>query len=551
MRTIVIAMLAAAACGDLDYKMPDAPPPDTCNAVTWYADCDGDGVAAMTSDTTMSCTMPAAPACGGTWVTAMPVAGATDCNDANAAIKPSATEICDLQDNNCNGQTDETGLTTFYRDMDSDGHGSLSMSMTTCGAPTGYVTSADDCDDTNGAIHPGAAEACNGVDDNCAAGIDEGVKMTFYQDGDGDGYGTSAATNQQCAAGGGYVANATDCNDGNGAIHPGVAEVCNGVDDNCAGGADEGVTSTFYLDNDGDGYGNAGASQQRCAAGGGYIANATDCNDGNGNIHPNAAEVCNFVDDNCVNGIDEGVQTLWYADGDGDGYGAGTATAACSSPPVAGYVSNNTDCNNGNGNVHPNATELCFNGVDDNCVNGQDDGARCSMDCDWIGTRWLSWGYDGDPASVGVWATCTNGKLAGMSYENKSGQTQSLAALSPPQVTGGTSTDYIDCDWGNANRWASQGWNAGSAFTFGDHIHCDGTRVSSMSWSSNNALLPGQIQHADIAGQLSCDWNGGIFLSYGFDGSCAFGAGFVVTCSNNHITNFHWFEGGACIHTVE
>ena len=102
----------------------------------------------------------------------------------------------------------------------------------------------------------------------------------------------------------------------------------------------------------------------------GYSTNNTDCNDSNTNVHPGATEVCNGIDDNCNGQVDEGVKTTFYRDADGDGYGnPNVTTQACSQP--AGYVTNNTDCNDSNPNVHPGATEIC-NGIDDNC-NGQID----------------------------------------------------------------------------------------------------------------------------------------------------------------------------------
>src|SRR5206468_3736248 len=89
----------------------------------------------------------------------------------------------------------------------------------------GYTT-ATDCNDNDPAVHPGAAERCNGIDDNCNQAVDEGF------DTDGDGYTTCAG----------------DCNDGNPSIRPGAAELCNGLDDDCDTAVDEGFTDT-----DGDG----------------------------------------------------------------------------------------------------------------------------------------------------------------------------------------------------------------------------------------------------------------------------------------------------------
>ena len=81
-----------------------------------------------------------------------------------------------------------------------------------------------DCNDLDAAIHPGATEICNDIDDNCNEQIDEGVKTTYYRDSDGDGYGNASVTTQACAVPPGYVTDNTDCNDNNAAIHPGATK---------------------------------------------------------------------------------------------------------------------------------------------------------------------------------------------------------------------------------------------------------------------------------------------------------------------------------------
>lgn len=171
----------------------------------------------------------------------------------------------------------------------------------------GFSVAEGDCNDNDPDVYPGATEVCNGVDDNCDNQIDEGVKSTFYRDADGDGYGAVADSTQACSAPAGYVADNTDCDDANAAIHPGAAEICNSTDDNCDSQLDEGVKSTFYRDADGDGYGTAADSTQACSAPPGYVTNNADCNDANVAIRPGAAEVCNEVDDDCDGQIDEGL----------------------------------------------------------------------------------------------------------------------------------------------------------------------------------------------------------------------------------------------------
>ena len=323
---------------------------------TYYADADGDTYGDAGS-TTEACSMPEGY-----------VSDNTDCNDGNADINPAASEVCNGIDDNCDGNNDE-GLTfeTWYADMDGDTYGDAGNTVSTCdGTPEGYVADNTDCNDGDGAVNPGASEVCNGVDDNCDGNTDEGVTTTFYADADGDTYGDAGSTTEACSAPEGYVADNTDCNDGDGAINPGASEVCNGIDDNCDGNTDEGVLSTFYADADGDTYGDAGSTTEACSAPEGYVADNTDCNDGDGSINPGAAEICNGIDENCDGNIDEGVLTTFYADGDGDTYGDDGMTAeACSAPE--GYVAMNGDCNDADAAVNPAATEVCGNGIDDDC----------------------------------------------------------------------------------------------------------------------------------------------------------------------------------------
>ncbi len=136
--------------------------------------------------------------------------------------------------------------------------------------------------------------------------------ITYYRDFDGDGVGsTESGVHRDCAKPTGYADIAGDCNDSDERVKPGVPEVCNGRDDNCVNGADEGFTpKQYYPDADGDGYGGrTGAAVTGCAAPVGYGEGQSDCNDADPKIHPGATEVCNDRDDNCNNRVDEGVRT--------------------------------------------------------------------------------------------------------------------------------------------------------------------------------------------------------------------------------------------------
>ena len=188
---------------------------------------------------------------------------------------------------------------------------------------------------------------------------------TYYADVDGDGFGDQNNIRLACEQPAGYASAAGDCNDNNAAIYPGAAEICNTVDDNCNGDINEGIGQTWFVDADGDGFGNPLITLVSCSSVQGYVQNSLDCNDANGAVRPNAIEVCNTIDDDCDNLIDEGVGQTWYADNDQDGYGnAAISVVACTKP--AGYVANSTDCADNNALIRPGKAEFC-NGLDDDC----------------------------------------------------------------------------------------------------------------------------------------------------------------------------------------
>jgi hypothetical protein len=134
-----------------------------------------------------------------------------------------------------------------YLDADIDGYGVpplLFQSLADCGV--GYASRVGDCNDTNPAVHPGAPELCNGIDDNCNGSIDEGVVIpTFYADADGDGYGDANSPLSNCFAPFGYVADSTDCDDNRAQAYPGAPEVCDGFDNDCDGVIDNNFTSIY------------------------------------------------------------------------------------------------------------------------------------------------------------------------------------------------------------------------------------------------------------------------------------------------------------------
>ncbi len=161
-----------------------------------------------------------------------------------------------------------------------------------------------------------------------------------------------------CDSDGDGVRNGDDCAPDNADVHPDAGEICDGIDNNCDGTVDEGVTTTFYADADGDGFGGV-LAVDACEAPEGFLEDNTDCDDLDAAAYPGAAEVCDDVDNNCDGLVDDADPAndastghTFYADGDGDGYGDAASTLdACSTP--SGYADNADDCDDSNGDLNP------------------------------------------------------------------------------------------------------------------------------------------------------------------------------------------------------
>lgn len=235
---------------------------------------------------------------------------------------------------------------------------------------------------------------------------------TWYADTDGDGYGNASTTLSYCTQPYGYVANSADCNDALANVHPAATELCNGIDDNCSGAADEGLTfSNYYADADADGYGDGAATNACASPGAGYVTSNGDCNDGNAQINPGATEICNAFDDNCDGQINEGLPlTTYYDDADADGYGAGIPVVSCA-PISPQYVLTNTDCAPLDASVNPGATELCTNAIDDDCDGSINEGCGSETAAG-----------ESPATAVSVWTTF---------YPTCSNQTHTLSGFGP------------------------------------------------------------------------------------------------------------------------
>jgi hypothetical protein len=281
--------------------------------------------------------------------------GATDGGgvggDASTCV-PTGEEVCDGEDNDCDGEIDEgsTNIKTWYEDKDGDNYGvSTGTSKVACSQPVGFAEEVGDCNDDDPAFHPGALETnCDDPNDyNCDGSVG-------FVDADGD-------TFPACQ----------ECDDTDADVYPGATEVCDGKDDDCDGSADfpggeadadgdgaiacaecDDADPTNYpgntekcdgKDNDCNGGANFPGGEVDVDNDSSY--SCEDCDDADKNNYPGNTELCDGKDNNCNNQADfPGGET----NSDGD--------------PVPVCL----DCNDNDPNIYPGKAEVC-DGKDNDC----------------------------------------------------------------------------------------------------------------------------------------------------------------------------------------
>jgi hypothetical protein len=277
------------------------------------------------------------------------------------------------------------------------------------------------------------------IDDDCSGEPDNGFDpVVYHADADGDGYGVQFPSQVACASPGeGWTPRDGDCNDARPAVHPGVAEVCDEIDNDCNEliddadpGLDPSTTEAWYRDNDADGFGAASVMVDRCAPPAGYVDNATDCNDNKSSAHPGADELpgdgvdqnCNALEGCYIDADQDGarvedwaeiadqycaepgyapyerpldcddtdpsvnVDVAWLVDDDEDGYGAGLPVVTQCLNPGGGLVpeSEVLDCDDEDPDHSPATLEICTDGIDQNCdlrVDCQDSDCLAEPTC--------------------------------------------------------------------------------------------------------------------------------------------------------------------------
>ena len=206
--------------------------------------------------------------------------------------------------------------TVFYPDFDGDGFGDLGGGTVFPegeAPPEGYIPTGGDCDDGNPEIHPGAEEVYDGMDNDCDGVFDESVTLHIYPDTDGDGFGGNPPQDIQAGPDGaidvpaGFTTQGGDCNDADGAIHPGASEGSDGIDNDCDTLIDEAL---YLADVDQDQYGDpSNAAEFENDPGADFIlATASlgfDCDDFNANVNPGEVEILDDgMDNNCDGQVD-------------------------------------------------------------------------------------------------------------------------------------------------------------------------------------------------------------------------------------------------------
>ncbi|MFT5684613.1 MAG: hypothetical protein ACI8RZ_005557, partial [Myxococcota bacterium] len=435
-------------CDDTDPRFhPGAAEPDctdptdySCDGLTEYTDDDSDGWAAC-----------------------------VDCDDADAAQHPGADEYCNGEDDSCDGVIDEdtsVDALPWYFDADSDGYGDALSGVNACSQPSGYVAADTDCDDADADQHPGADEHCSGEDDDCDGTTDEDDAVdagTWYADADGDGYGDVTTATTSCEEPSGYIGDATDCDDTDADISPAAPEVCDGADQDCDGDIDEDATDpeVFYLDDDGDGYGDSEISAEGCEAPSGYLVDSSDCNDLDATVYPGAEEVCGDEQVNDCDATEEEAAALCLEESTDLSVALTAITGEAASDYSGSAVSGDGDFDgdgindtligawgDDDGGSTAGAAYVVYGSVSgemslsdaDLKLTGADSGDYAGSAVDFAGD------FDGDGLDdvlIGAWREDTGASNAGAAYLVLGGVTGTLSLTSAAlTLTGESSGDY-------------------------------------------------------------------------------------------------------------
>lgn len=273
--------------------------------------------------------------------------------EPSSVVEPSEEEPCTPQ--------------TWFVDGDGDGYGNPYNAFESCSEMEGYVLNNRDCDDNDATEFPG---------------------QFWYSDSDGDGFGNLDFMIENCSRPIGYVVNSDDCDDTDSSRNP---------------------ESMWYEDIDNDGFGVLSHPIESCTALENASSNSEDCDDGNALIHPNANEICDYIDNNCDLLIDDEdpsldtyTQVPLYRDDDDDGYGTIEYVGhGCASSTTGSHIQG--DCDDTDGDVFPGNFELPDE-VDQNCdgentyqnIDYTDQGIKNNIQSTYFGRYFYNGDFNGD-----------------------------------------------------------------------------------------------------------------------------------------------------------